>query len=154
MKFIYPSHLSMVQKEQIFDLWNKEYPFGVRYRNLSDFEVYLESLIEKSHILLLNEKEQVVGWYVDFYREQERWFAMILDENYQGKGWGKAILELAKEKENNLNAWVIDHKRDKKANGQSYKSPLGFYLKIGFRLMADTRLEHHNISAVKISWTK
>lgn len=154
MKLIRTAHLSKVQKEQICDLWNFEYPIELRYKHKADFDSYLESLTGKSYILLLNEKEQVLGWYVDFYREQKRWFAMLLDSNYQGKGWGRKILILAKEKENSLNAWVIDHNRSEKSNGEMYRSPLGFYLKNGFKLVPDIRLELHNISAVQVNWIK
>ena len=79
--------MSKVQKEQILDLWNIEYPMGLLHRHMNDFDAYLEGLMEKSYILLLNEQEHVIGCYIDFNREQDRWFAMILDANYQGKGW-------------------------------------------------------------------
>ena len=154
MKLIRTTHLSNVNKKQIFDLWNIEYPIGLQYSQIADFESYLGSLMGKCHILLLNEKKHVIGWYVHFYREQERWFAMILDTNYQGKGWGSAILKLAKEKENSLNAWVIDHNRDVRASGEIYRSPLDFYLKNGFNLVPDIRLELPNISAVQVNWSK
>ena len=61
---------------------------------------------------------------------------------------------MAKEKENSLNAWVIDHNRDLKANGDAYRSPLEFYLKNGFKLLSDIRLELTNISAVQVNWIK
>jgi hypothetical protein len=67
--------------------------------------------------------------------------------------WAK-ILNLAKEKETELNAWVIDHNNDIKKNGNKYKTPLEFYLKNGFEKLTENRLELEKISAVKIKWTK
>ncbi|MCB0473527.1 MAG: hypothetical protein KDC56_10755, partial [Flavobacteriaceae bacterium] len=59
-----------------------------------------------------------------------------------------------KEKETELNGWVIDHDNDYKINGELYKSPLNFYLKNGFQKSSDRRLELEKISAVKIKWKK
>jgi len=154
LKFISTSNLSRSQKEQIYHLWNAEYPQDISYHTLIDFDRYLNSLVEKSHVLLLDEMGQIVGWYVDFIRENEKWFAMVLNVNFQGDGWGREFLKLAKEKENNLNAWVIDHDKGIKLNGKPYKSPVDFYLNNGFHFMSGTRLELHNISAVKMNWSK
>ena len=88
----------------------------------------------------------------DFVRDNQKWFAIILDSKIQGKGIGTKILNLAKEKENELNGWVIDHDSDKRRNGKSYKSPLNFYLRNGFEKLSKTRLESDKISAVKIRW--
>lgn len=47
---------------------------------------------------------------------------------------------------------VIDHDKDIKANGKQYMSPLNFYLKQGFTIIEDERLELATLSAVKIVW--
>ncbi|MCL6265746.1 GNAT family N-acetyltransferase [Flagellimonas sp. 2012CJ39-3] len=98
--------------------------------------------------------EKIQAWYFDFTRENEKWFAIILSSKVQGKGLGTKILNMAKQKESILNGWVIDHNKDHKRNGQPYKSPLGFYLKHGFKKIPETRLELDHISAVKIKWKK
>ena len=64
------------------------------------------------------------------------------------------MLNKLKFDEATLNGWVIDHPHDKKRNGKRYKSPLEFYLKNGFILIPETRLQLETISAVKINWTK
>ncbi len=79
---------------------------------------------------------------------------MILDARIQGKGFGRQLLNMAKEKEAKLNAWVVDHDRNLKKNGEIYRSPLDFYLKNGFEKLAESRLESDKISAVKIHWKK
>ena len=154
MEFIKRSSLSVSEKLEVFELWNNEYPEKLSYKEKGEFDTYLKNLMEQSHILLVDIDKKIKGWYFDFKRENEKWFAIILDSEIQGKGLGTKILELAKEKENELNGWVIDHNRDKKKNGELYNSPLNFYLKNGFEKSVIDRLELKNISAVKIKWRK
>ena len=124
------------------------------YTFISDFEDYLKNLSQQSHILLLDENKNIRGWYCDFLREKEKWFAIILDSRVKGRGLGTEMLNVAKSKEKILNGWVIDHDGDRMKTGEIYRSPLGFYLKNGFRKLHWQRLELDNISAVKIKWTK
>ena len=154
MEFIKRSSLSVSEKLEVFELWNNEYPEKLSYKEKGEFDTYLKNLMEQSHILLVDIDKKIKGWYFDFKRENEKWFAIILDSEIHGKGLGTKILELAKEKENELNGWVIDHNRDKKKNGELYNSPLNFYLKNGFEKSVIDRLELKNISAVKIKWKK
>jgi GNAT superfamily N-acetyltransferase len=153
MDFINTTVLSDKQKKRLLDLWNDEYPANLRHSGVSELEEYLANLSDVAHILLV-ENGQILGWYFDFNRAAERWFAMILDRAIQGRGWGSKILEVAKEKNSLLNGWVIDHDDNKMRDGSAYKSPLGFYLKNGFDLMAEQRLELDKISAVRIKWKK
>jgi len=154
MEFIKLTELSKIDKKEILNLWNNEYPEKLNYENLADFEIYLKNLVEQSHILMIDENKKIRGWYIDFNRDCEKWFAIILDSKLQSRGFGTTILNLAKEKETELNGWVIDHNNDKKKNGNTYKSPLNFYLNNGFKKLAENRLELEKISAVKIKWTK
>ena len=152
MEFIKCLSLSESEKLEIIDLWNNEYPEKLSYKSNEEFDKYLKNLVEQSHILLIDLNRKIRGWYFDFKRENEKWFAIILDSKIQGKGFGTKMLELAKLKENELNGWVIDHNRDKKKNGEFYNSPLDFYLKNGFIKITTDRLELDKISAVKIKW--
>lgn len=154
MKFINLTALSKSDKKEILGLWNNEYPAKMNYQTMEDFDNYLESLTEQSHILMINDNHSIKGWYFDFIRENEKWFAIILDSGIQGKGFGTMILNLAKEKESELNGWVIDKINNRKKNGEFYKSPLDFYLKNGFEKLVKNRLELEKLSAVKIKWTK
>jgi len=153
MEFIKLKELSKTDKKEILNLWNNEYPEKLNYQTLADFEMYLKNLADQSHILMIDENQKIMGWYFDFNRDFEKWFAIILDSKLQNKGFGTTILNLAKEKETELNGWVIDHDNDKKKNGNSYKSPLNFYLNNGFEKLEENRLELEKISAVKIKWT-
>jgi len=135
-------------------LWNNEYPENLSYKTTLEFDKYLENLTNQSHILLVDIDGKIKGWYFDFIRENEKWFALILDAKLQGKGLGRKMLNLAKEKESELSGWVIDGSNDKKQNGEFYESPLSFYLKNGFELLVKNRLENEKVSAVKIKWEK
>lgn len=154
MNLITRSSLSTAEKLEILELWNNEYPKILNYKSKEGFDEYLENLDEQSHLLLIDEKKKVRGWYFDFDRENEKWFAILLDSKIQEKGLGTKILNLAKEKESKLNGWVIDHNNSKKGNGEIYKSPLMFYLKNGFEKIPQVRLELDKISAVKIKWVR
>lgn len=152
VEFIRTKIVSKVRKREIFNLWNKEYPEKLSYGSLPEFENYLEKLTNPSYILLLDENQNIKGCYFDFIRDKEKWFVMILDSIIHGQGFGTQILNLAKEWEFELNGWVIDHNNDKKQNGAFYNSPLDFYLKNGFEIHSDIRLELDQLSAVKIKW--
>lgn len=154
MKITTTHQLNQVQKEQVLQLWNNEYPEKLAYKNMAGFESYLENLNEVKHFLLANNDEKIQGWAVTFKRENETWFAIILSENLHGKGWGTKVLNELKQNKKALNGWVIDHSNDKKRNGSFYKSPLEFYLKNDFEVLSDTRLELEIMSAVKIKWKK
>lgn len=154
MNFIKTNILTKNQKEQIIDLWNNEYPEKLKHQSLESFDIYLRNLNEQSHILLIDNKQRVNGWYFDFIRENEKWFAMILNSELQGKGFGTKLLNEAKRKENELNGWVIDHNYDIKQNGEFYQSPIKFYEKNEFKIINGIRLELDMISAVKIKWRK
>ena len=133
MEFKKLKELSKAHKEEVLNLWNNEYPEKLSYKTLQDFEDYLENLAEQFHILMINEKQEIKGWYFDFMRDNEKWFAIILDSKLQGKGLGTRILNMAKEKEIVLCGWVIDHNNYRKKKGEIYKSPIDFYLKNGFK---------------------
>ncbi|MDQ8143144.1 GNAT family N-acetyltransferase [Chryseobacterium sp. CFS15] len=154
MKITTTHQLNQVQKEQVLQLWNNEYPEKLTYKNMAGFESYLEKLNEVKHFLLANNDEKIQGWAITFKRENETWFAIILSENLHGKDWGTKVLNELKQNKKALNGWVIDHSDDKKRNGSFYKSPLEFYLKNGFEVLSDTRLELKIMSAVKIKWKK
>ncbi|AZA62578.1 GNAT family N-acetyltransferase [Chryseobacterium indoltheticum] len=154
MKITTTHQLNLVQKEQVLQLWNNEYPEKLAYKNMGGFESYLEKLNEVKHFLLANNDEKIQGWAITFKRENETWFAIILSENLHGKGWGTKVLNELKQNKKEMNGWVIDHSDDKKRNGSFYKSPLEFYLKNGFEVLSDTRLELEIMSAVKIKWKK
>lgn len=152
MKISETTELTMGQKEAILALWNSEYPGEICYSEFADFENYLNNLTDKYHLLLTGEDEEILGWAFQFVREGKLWFAIILSEKIHGQRYGTKMLNVLKKRNTRLSGWTIDHNNSFKQNGNPYRSPLGFYLKNGFTVMQDVRLETEKISAVKIEW--
>ena len=154
MKFIETKNLNSEEKEAVFKLWNQEYPKSLSYSKMDEFDSYLNGLLELYHVLVKDELDNIVGWYSDFKRDNEIWFAMILDDSIQGKGIGTYLLNTAKKRNKNLSGWVIDKSENLKSDDSFYLSPLIFYLKNDFIIEKETRLELPQISAVKIKWVQ
>lgn len=146
--------LTPAQKTRISTIWNDEYPKSLNFFDSNGFDNYLAGLSELVHYLLENESGDILAWACKFIRDDEKWFAIILDEKIHGQGKGTELLNALKEDETVLNAWVIDKEEAKKTNGEIYKSPLNFYLKNGFVVYPEIRLENEKMSAVKISWKR
>ncbi|MEO7977870.1 hypothetical protein [Flavobacterium sp.] len=62
------------------------------------------------------------------------------------------MLNELKKNKKSLNGWVIDHENDIKQNKEFYKSPLLFYVKNGFVICEEKRIENEKMSGVKINW--
>ncbi|SEO83380.1 hypothetical protein SAMN05192574_1143 [Mucilaginibacter gossypiicola] len=152
MKILVQESLSNKEIEAAFRLWNNEYPEKLKFDAIEDFNGYLNNLDAKMHFLLINEQEGIVGWSATFFRDNARWFAIILDSNIHGMGYGTSMLDEIKKRENQLTGWVIDKDDVLRADGFRYKSPLQFYIKNGFNVLPECRMESEKISAVKITW--
>lgn len=144
--------LSITQKEEIIFIWNAEYPKTLRYSDIGPFEAYLAKMGKPIHYIKSDEKGQLIGWLATFDRDDERWFVMLVDARYQGRGIGSQMLDAAKKDESVLNGWAADHNKDMKADGTIYRTPITFYLKNGFEVLSDIRFEDGNLSLVKIRW--
>ncbi|QEM10651.1 GNAT family N-acetyltransferase [Mucilaginibacter rubeus] len=152
MKILVQESLSAKQIEAAFRLWNNEYPEKLKFDKIEGFNDYLNNLDAKKHFLLIDAQDVIVGWSATFLRDNERWFAIILNSDVQGKSYGTSILNEIKKHENRLAGWAIDRDGVLRADGHMYKSPLQFYIKNGFNVQADNRIESERISAVKITW--
>lgn len=154
MNFIRRKNLTLGQKKELFELWNNEYPRSLKYNNISELDDYLKKLEDPNHILLIDEKDKIKGWYSDFIRDNEKWFLAILNSENQGQKFGTHIIELAKEVNEELNGWIITSDNYLKTNGQYYKSPVDFYRKQDFQILKDIKLVTNQISAIKIKWSR
>ncbi len=72
MNLLKRTKLNESERVQILELWNNEYPIGLRYHCLEGFENYLEGLTNQSHLLVNDSLGRVLAWYFDFVREKER----------------------------------------------------------------------------------
>ncbi|MCX2477544.1 GNAT family N-acetyltransferase [Pedobacter sp. MC2016-15] len=151
MRVIHTSELTNIQKKAIMKLWNNEYPDQLNYRNLTDLNSYLATLPGAMHFLCVRDAE-ILGWAFKFSRDAETWFAIILDSKIHKQGVGTMLLDILKADENALTGWVVDHDRYLKINGDAYPSPLNFYLKNGFGVNRQLRLESAHLSAAMVKW--
>jgi hypothetical protein len=63
------------------------------------------------------------------------------------------LLEKLKAENDLFYGWVIDHNNDLKSNGKNYQTPMQFYLKQGFEILKDNRIESEMIHVVKVKWS-
>lgn len=136
----------------LMELWNNEYPVSLTYKTTEQFDNYLSGLQDPQHFLMTDEQGSLQAWAFTFTREEEKWFAIILREHLHGKGIGRQLIQQLQSREHTLNGWVIDRGAPIKNNGQPYRYPIGFYLKCGFEILSEVRLELPHFSAVKIRW--
>lgn len=147
------NHLTKDVKLLLMDLWNNEYPTSLKLNALTDFEAYLTSLENPIHYLL-KDNEHILGWFVEFKRGGQTWFAMIIHRSYHHQGFGSKLLQQAKERHQQLFGWVIDRSDQPRNDGTNYPSPVLFYQRNQFVINAEVRLELPTISAVQIEWNR
>lgn len=154
MKLIEIHQLDYKQQEFIrTQLWNQEYPKCIQLQSNQAFLEYLFPLEDKRHSMVI-ENEKIIGWLMDFIRDNQRYFAMIVSAKHQGKGIGSRLLNAAKNQNTTLTGWVIEeHQLMKKSNGNYYKPPFAFYEKHDFLIMKDIQLKIPQFSMVQIKWT-
>lgn len=152
IEMVETTSLSIEQKEAIFRMWNNEYPAQLAYDSIEDLDVYLGNLHSAYHYFAVDIVGNIVGWAFSFVRESEKWFAIIVDSTLHKTGVGTMFLNRLKEKTMLLNGWLTDHDNYIRCDGTPYISPVGFYLKNGFTLHADIRLQTDQLSAAKITW--
>lgn len=154
MKIVEKEILSEEEKEVLRELWNEEYPARLNCKTMQDFELYLNGLSNTKHYLLFEAFDKINGWAFTFLREDENWFAIILNHQIQGKGNGSFLIDELKKNNTSLNGWVIDHENEVKQNAAYYKSPMPFYIKNGFTILTEIRIENEKMSGVKINWKR
>jgi GNAT superfamily N-acetyltransferase len=142
--------LSDVQSEQINSLWNSEYPLKLKDR----FPILLEGTTWHNHYLIEDSNRVIITWAVMFAHSNQIRFSIIVSKEHQEKGLGKLLLDHLKSAHNEFYGWVIDHNNDLKLDGENYISPLPFYLKQGFEIIPNQRIESEMIQAVLVGWKK
>lgn len=141
------------EKHGILALWNEEYPAQLSHKNVDSLNAYLNGCKAQTHWFVRHKSGAICGWFMLFERNDEKWFAMIVNRTHQGKGLGNSLLTEVKKLELVLNGWAVDKDQYQKRDGSSYHAPLEFYLKNGFEVKPDVRFETDVLSSVKIVWT-
>ena len=150
MRIVSTYHLNEGQITQVMALWNAEYPEVISYNNIDSFRRYLYNLEDTIHRLIVTDNGEVKGWYVDFMRNGERWFVLVISKDCQGKGFGRKLMQMAQEEKEELNGWVVSSSTYKKLDGSVYMSPLPFYTRLGVRVYSDITFEDKGIRTIKV----
>ncbi len=140
--------LTQSQSFQINQLWNDEYPLKLKDR----FSILLDGVEAYNHYIIEDAESNVLAWAVDFEKDNEIRFSIIVASKSKGKGMGRLLVEKLKSENDVFYGWVIDHNNDLKSNGVYYRTPMPFYLKLGFEILHDQRIDSEMINAVKIKW--
>lgn len=123
------------------------------YPGLAELEQYLNSLINATHYIVRGDG-RVLAWACVFTRDEARWFAIIVGRSLQGKGMGTQIMQQLIGAEPVLNGWVTDKGEYDRSDGSPYCLPLPFYLKLGFKIRAEHRLELPFMSCVRVEYRR
>lgn len=140
--------LSASQSEQINRLWNDEYPLKLKDR----FPLLLADVDSHNHYIIEDNNKNIIAWAVDFEKDRQVRFSIIVSSIHKGKDLGGMLIEKLKTENKEIYGWVIDHNDDLKSNGEYYKTPMPFYLKHGFEVLKDNRIDNEMIRAVLIKW--
>jgi GNAT superfamily N-acetyltransferase len=149
MKITQSRILTSLQSAQINQLWNDEYPLKLKDR----FPILLDGADWQNHYIILDEEQNVIAWAIDFEKEKQIRFSIIVDSKQKGKGLGSLLIKRLKEENKEFYGWVIDHNNDLKSNGEHYQTPIPFYLKHGFEILNDITIDNEMIKAVLIKWS-
>lgn len=142
--------LSTNQYSQINQLWNDEIPMQLKDR----FPKLLNEIQNFNHYIIEDTKYNITAWALVFEKDNEIRFSIIVNAQHKGKGLGSLLVEKLKAENELLYGWVIDHNNDLKSNGEHYQTPLPFYLKHGFEILPNKRIDGEVIKGVKIKWCK
>jgi len=141
--------LTPAQFGQINTLWNEEYPEKLKDR----FALLLEGVDNYTHYMISDNENRLAAWAVLFHKEEPR-FCIIVSRHHQGSGLGRQLITRLQQEQSELYGWMIDHNNDRKADGSTYHAPVSFYLKLGFRVYHDVRIDNELVSAVRIGWRR
>lgn len=59
MRFFKRKNLTSGQKQEIFEMWNNEYPRSLKYNNIAELDEYFSKLEDQNYILLIDENDKI-----------------------------------------------------------------------------------------------
>ncbi len=140
--------LTQHQANQLNELWNNEYPLTLANR----FNILLDGVDHYMHYIIQDSNQTVMAWAVVFEKEQQMRFSIIVSDTHKNKGLGTLLINALKQDYTEFYGWVIDHDHAIKSNGSYYQSPMPFYIKQGFEILTDIRINTNMLQAVLIKW--
>jgi hypothetical protein len=72
------------------------------------FPILLDGAIWFNHYIIEDEKQNVCAWAVDFKKDDQIRFSIIVDNKHKGKGLGALLIDQLKAENNEFYGWVID----------------------------------------------
>lgn len=144
------SVLSIDEKQQIYSIWNLEYPKQSCFNTFEEFDKYVGNFEAPTHYLFKN-RNSVQAWLTTITREEKRWLVILVHPKSQKAGLGSQLLGEMKKVESQINAWITPHNDYVKSDGSTYLTPLEFYKKNGFEVTTDT-FQKDDFSGTKIQW--
>ncbi|MHA1973435.1 MAG: GNAT family N-acetyltransferase [Candidatus Hodarchaeales archaeon] len=137
--------------------WNSEYPVIIDRNTVKGVQRTFMKNTEHWDLLVAKKKStnESVGLLVlqhEFLNDRKNWFTIVIDRKYQRKGIGSKLIEKAKQLVDQLHGWVIPFNDYKKEDGSYYKSPINFYLKLGFKIGDDYYVEKKDLHLVEVYW--
>ena len=154
MKIIKTRTPSDEQLEKLRQLWNTEFPAVIAHPDRASLEAYLAKLKDIKFFFVTDDDANILGWYMDFFRDGERWFVLVISREAQNKRFGSTLLKMGLEEQEELNGWVVGSSTYEKADGSIYMSPLPFYIKQGVRVFPDITFEAKGIKSIKIKLSR
>ncbi len=142
-------HLTDEQLREVNALWDTEYQQTLNGR----FPKLLDGVDDYCHYLV-ERQGRVVAWAVHFNKDEEVRFSIIVSADQQGNGIGKLLIDQLKKDLQCFYGWVVDNNYHLKADGTFYQSPLQFYIKQGFEVLHDQRIDNEMLNAVKVRWVR
>ena len=91
MEIIKTKNINSDQFQQIDQMWNDEYPIKLKDR----FGILLEGVENYNHYLI-EQNNNVLAWAVEFDKEREKRFSIIVKNEYKGNGFGKLLINRLK----------------------------------------------------------
>lgn len=125
------------QREQINALRDDKYPSKLKDR----FPIHLDGADWYNQYIIEDLNNNTIAWTVDFEKKSQIRFSIIVASIHKGKGLGRMLIEKLRTENEEFYGWVIDHNNDFKLNGEYYKTPMPFYLKHGFEILNDKRID-------------
>jgi len=144
------SKLSASEKMDIFHIWNTVYPAQITHNTIADLDKYLATIGNTTHTLA-KINERTVGWLSTFDRNNDRWFAIIVDPGHQRRSIGTRLMHELQTTEQKVYGWIVLEDNYIKRDGSVYLSPKEFYKKFDF-VITDEFFASDALTTTKIYW--
>lgn len=142
-------------------MYNSEYPKIIDRASLQDCKNRLLDTEKPAKIFtarsIQSEGSKLIGLIIVRPKKGEEnipWFSMVIQREYQRKGIGTILIDMAKQHYEKLHGWCTPADGYEREDGSTYPSPLGFYKKHGFKIIKKNVNDVDGLDLVEIGWSK